>query len=90
MIIVKINEAEELYDLDERMETALKYIENTDLNALENGRYEIDGDNIYAIVQDYQTKSQSEGKWEAHKKYIDIQCVIKGKEKIGWGLLEKT
>lgn len=88
MIIARLKDAQEYYKLGKNMETALKFIENNDFASFENGRHEIDGSNVYAIVQDYETKAISEGKWEAHKKYTDIQCVIKGKENMGWGLLE--
>jgi len=87
MIKLKINKIKETSKLSENIEKALEYIKKTDFNTLENGKYEISGKDIFAIVQDYHTKNQSEGKWEAHKKYIDIQYVIKGEEKIGWGLI---
>jgi len=87
MVIDKIENALFYYGLSERIEKALKYIENSDLLNLENGKYQIEGDDIYAIVQDYETKPQSQGKWEAHKKYIDIQYIIKGRERIGWGMI---
>ena len=48
---------------------------------LECGRYYIDEDNIYANVDEYETKT--DGKYEAHRKYIDIQYMIKGEEYIG-------
>ena len=51
---------------------------------LENGKYEIDGEDIFVSVQDYNTKPESEGKFEAHKQYADIQFIIKGEEKLGY------
>jgi YhcH/YjgK/YiaL family protein len=35
-------------------------------------------------VQQYQTKPLAEGKWESHRKYIDVQYVEEGVERIGW------
>ena len=49
-----------------------------------DGNYEIDGKNVYAFISSYETKTESEVQFEAHKKYIDIQCVISGKEVIGF------
>lgn len=66
----------------------LKYLKNTDFSEMENGKYEIKEGKVYAIVQDYNSKPESEGKFEAHKKYIDIQFIVKGEEKIGVGNLE--
>lgn len=87
MLIDNLKNADLYYGLSERIKKALMYLKNTDLLNLENGKYEIEGGDIYVIVQDYQTKPQFEGKWEAHKKYIDIQYIIKGREKIGWGTI---
>jgi len=63
------------------MSKAFDYLLNTDLNALDDGRYDIDGDNIYVNIQGYKTKTVA--KFEAHRKYIDIQYVISGRENIG-------
>jgi YhcH/YjgK/YiaL family protein len=51
----------------------------------EDGRYEIVGDDIYAMVQSYDTKDISEGKVEAHRKYIDIQTLLCGSERMFYG-----
>ncbi len=48
----------------------------------EIGRYEL-GNGVFALVQSYDTKPVDLCKIEAHKKYIDIQCVLKGKELFG-------
>ena len=48
----------------------------------EVGRYEL-GNGVFALVQSYDTKAEENCKIEAHKKYIDIQCVLKGKELFG-------
>ncbi|HCU56448.1 MAG TPA: YhcH/YjgK/YiaL family protein [Clostridiales bacterium] len=48
----------------------------------EIGRYELGG-GVFALVQSYDTKPEEACKIEAHKKYIDIQCVLKGKELFG-------
>ncbi len=47
----------------------------------EAGRYDL-SDDAFAVVNVYRTKSQSEGLFEAHKKYIDIQLMLKGCENI--------
>ena len=78
-----IKNANLYYDFSKFIEVGLKYLENTDFSTVESGRYEILSDNVYALVQDYSSKLKSEGKFEAHKKYIDIQYVIKGEELMG-------
>lgn len=48
------------------------------------GKYSIDGEDIYAIVQHYETMHASEVLWECHDKYLDIQYIVSGEETIVW------
>ena len=89
MIIDKLKNAFLYYGISEKIATALKYLENTDLLEFQNGKYNIEDDDIFVIVQDYHTKPLSEGKFEAHKKYIDIQYIINGVEKMGYTYVHK-
>jgi len=89
MIIDKLKNASFYYGISEKIATALKYLEKTDLSEFQNGKYEIEGDDIFVIVQDYHTKPLLEGKFEAHRKYIDIQYIIKGVEKMGYTNVHK-
>lgn len=52
------------------------------------GRISLQGDTLYASVQSYVTADAESGLWEAHRRYIDIQCVFSGTERIGWAALE--
>jgi biofilm protein TabA len=63
-----------------RWEKAFRFLKDNDLTKLEPKRYDIDGDNLYATVSEYTTKNEEITNYEAHRKYIDIQYVIKGKE----------
>ena len=69
--------------------SALKFLMETDLSKLDIGRTDIDGDNLYALVQEYYTRPLSEGKWEAHRKYIDIQYMEIGMERMGFANLSQ-
>jgi biofilm protein TabA len=64
----------------ERWEKAFKFLKSNDLSKLELKRIDIDGDNLYALVSEYLSKNEETAKFEAHRKYIDIQYVIAGKE----------
>lgn len=88
MIIDKIENINLYKNLGSRLSKAFDYIINTDLKNIEPGKYDIDGDNIFALINEYQTKSESEGKLEAHRKYIDVQYVITGEELMGYALLD--
>ncbi len=76
------------YNLSNKIKLALEYLEKNDLKVFDNRRYDILGDDVYVNVQDYTSKPETQGKWEAHKKYIDIQFMIKGTERIGVGEID--
>lgn len=84
MIIDKIENAHIYKNIGERISKSFEYIKSTDLKTLPAGKYPIDGENIFALVSEYKTKSEQEGKLEAHKKYIDVQYVISGEELMGY------
>jgi len=88
MIIDKLSNAHLYSGLSERINKSFAYLKETDFSKLELGKYEIEGDNIFALVNEYNTKDESEGKLEAHKKYIDVQFVSKGSELMGYAPLK--
>jgi len=47
-----------------------------------DGRYDIEGDDVYALVQSYDTVPATEKKYESHRAYADIQYVAAGTELI--------
>lgn len=51
------------------------------------GRHEIEGDAVYALVQRYQTRPVEQMQFEAHRRYIDIQYLVSGREVIQWAPL---
>ena len=81
MIKDKLINAKNYYNLSDNIQKGLVWLENTNLNKIEDGKYEIDGDKVYASIQTYETKENA--KYESHRKYIDIQYIVKGEEKIG-------
>jgi len=46
------------------------------------GKYNLDDEELYAVVQGYETKLPENGKFEGHNKYIDIQYLISGIEAV--------
>src|SRR5690606_33836738 len=55
---------------------------SNDLKNLSPGRHDIDGENLFALVLEYETHPILDGKWEAHRKYYDIQYILEGHERI--------
>ncbi len=88
MIIDYIRNANMYTCLGERMEIALKYLQENDFSHFEPGKYMIEGNNVFALVQQYETRLMENMQWEGHRKYIDIHYVVEGVERIGYALLE--
>lgn len=80
--------------LGPHFEKAIEYALSMDFSALEPGKYAIDGENVFAIVNEYMTKPVSECDPESHRDYADIQLMISGVERFGYlpldGQLETT
>lgn len=59
----------------------IQFIETLDLSNLSLGRHEL-GDGIFAMVQQYSTKDVEGAMYEAHKKYVDVQWMLSGEERM--------
>ena len=82
MLLTTIDHAG-LNDISERrLALALDWLRTTDLAALEPGRHEILGDEVFANVMEFVTSPAESKAFEAHRRYHDIHCVIKGEEVI--------
>lgn len=88
MIFDSLKNAGLYYGVNSRLKLALEYLQKTDFSKMEPGRYDIDGANIYAMVQQYETRPMEQGVWEAHRKYIDVQFVYDGTELMGYSCIE--
>ena len=89
MILADLQNAESRLPGGTAFRLALEFLRRPDMQALPDGKYEIDGAKVFAMVQRYVTLEQAEPKFEAHRKYIDVQFMAAGAEIISWALLEK-
>mgnify|MGYP000852649436 FL=1 len=87
MIIDSIENHHFYIGLGNRIRSALEHIRGTDFNRRETGRYDLDGDNLFVMVNDYETTRREEGQLEGHRKYIDVQYMVRGMEWIGYAPL---
>jgi len=67
----------------ERWTRTFEFLKKADLKSLELGEHEILGSEAYAIVSEYMPKEPEMCKFEAHRKYIDLQYIIEGAEMMG-------
>jgi len=88
MILDRIEHAALYAPLSARMKAALEFLGRPDLATLPLGRHEIDGENVHASVQAYTTRDRGEGRHEAHRRHIDVQCILEGGERFSIAPLE--
>jgi YhcH/YjgK/YiaL family protein len=84
MILDTMAQAARYESLHKRFKKAFDYIRNTDLSSLAVGKYKIEGDDIFGLIQEYKTLSIDEKQFETHRNYIDIQYIISGEEMMGY------
>lgn len=75
--------------IEGRYAKAVDFLKSHDLKSLANGKYEIDGGNVYANVMEYDTVPWEEASYEAHKNYTDIQYIIEGCEVMTYAPVEQ-
>ncbi|NTV52391.1 MAG: DUF386 domain-containing protein [Candidatus Firestonebacteria bacterium] len=88
MILDKIEHWEKYACLAPGLARGLELLASGKLDTLVDGKHEIDGDGLYASVQTYTPKAPGECRWEAHRRYIDIQYLVNGCEHMGYTPVE--
>jgi YhcH/YjgK/YiaL family protein len=83
MIFDKIENSAIYLTISPLIKKAFEYLKQTDFSGMKNGKHIVDGDALIAILQEYDSKNDSDAKPEAHRKYIDVQYIISGEELIG-------
>jgi YhcH/YjgK/YiaL family protein len=85
MIFNQLEETNRLCNLHPGFSKALEFLKRSDLASLAAGTYELEGKNIYAMVQKGIGQGKTSARLEIHREYIDIQFTLKGLELIGCG-----
>jgi biofilm protein TabA len=67
----------------EGLEAAFAFLEGADLMSLPLGRIAIEGDQVFAIVSEAETRPPEAARFEAHRTYVDVQYLVSGQETIG-------
>lgn len=84
MITGQLRFAPRYYGVHPRLQAACEFLMREDLNRAP-GAYEIDGTNIVALFQEYQTAPADIAPWETHDYHYDVQYLVEGVEAIGYG-----
>ncbi len=85
MIIKTLDFADVYAPLSPLLAPAFEFLRAPDLAQRADGRYDLRGDDLFALVQSYTTQPASEKQvWEAHRAYVDVQYVLAGVEQMGY------
>lgn len=68
----------------ERLHKALTFLEEMMKSEVEDKKFVLDEDKIFGFVTTVETEAVSSRRAESHKKHMDIQFLLEGREKIGY------
>jgi len=88
MLVSSMKNYKNILNFFPQLDIVFDYINNNVNVKTADGKYNITK-GIYAVIQTCQPKPKKEQVLEKHKKYIDLQLVLSGKEKIGWKFFDK-
>ena len=84
-MILDVKKNASLYKgIHSHLDKAIDYMLSADLNALLVGKHQIEGEDVFVLIQEYETKAIDAALFEAHQKYVDIQLILSGEEWIGY------
>ena len=75
-----ITEKRDVRDIKRRVDAAVNYLQSIDVSLKDIGKKIKVNDDFYYNIQYYDTKSPDLCDFESHRKYIDIQFMVSGKE----------
>jgi biofilm protein TabA len=80
MVVTDLDHVSEQVALTPTIKKALAFLGQMRYPGPKDGRIEIDGDKVYAIIQTYQTLTTGDLRVEAHRRYIDLHYIASGFE----------
>ncbi len=84
MIFSSIYAKDDVSRYPQAIQTAIAYLKSNDFLNMEPGVYEIQGKDIYAQVFDAETGAALDKRPEVHEKFVDVQFLASGKERLGF------
>ena len=84
MIVADIKHILHQISMTTALKKAIDFLQRPDIHDLADGRVDIDGEHVFALVQRYETVITDTPKFECHRTYMDIQYIVSGEEIIGW------
>ncbi len=84
MILDTLENCSAYFPFNPRLEKAFAFLSRPDLKELPPDKYEIEGEELFAIIVNETGKKKEKGVIETHQRYIDIQYVLAGVDEMGW------
>lgn len=84
MIFSSIYSRDDFSNYSDAIKRAINYLKDNDFINMEPGVYEIEGKKMYAQVFDTETGAKETKKPEVHEKFLDVQFLASGEEKLGF------
>ncbi len=82
MIFGNIKHLEEFGFLEDSVKKCFEYLREHDLVSYGKGSHIIDGDRLFVNIVEYTTTEAENRFWEAHRDYLDVHVMLKGREQI--------
>ncbi|HEY1784449.1 MAG TPA: YhcH/YjgK/YiaL family protein [Pirellulales bacterium] len=84
MILDRVEQTARYTVLHPLLAAGFEFLAKADLASLPAGRHEIDGERVFALVGHDTGRGQAGARLEVHRRYLDIQVSLDGRERIGW------
>ena len=84
MILDVLENAHRYLVINKGFAKAVEFLLRPELKELPVGKYEIDGERVFAMVSKDMGLKKEDALLETHEKFIDIQLVLSGTDDIGW------
>ena len=88
MVFGNIRDLKDFSWLEEGVRKSFQYAQEHDLLSYEKGRHDIDGDDLFVNIVEYETTTPEERFWEAHRQYLDLHFMLRGPEQIDVGFID--
>lgn len=90
MIFDELNNMRHYKGIHPNLDQALDFLVQHDVATDDLGRYEIDGNKVFYVIQENTLVQDESQKFEFHKRYLDLHILLKGRELIRYALAVDT
>jgi YhcH/YjgK/YiaL family protein len=87
MIIDRLDQLQHYTPVVNKLDKALIWLKTQDFSSVENGKYPIDGEQVFAIVTTIEPANLADIRFEVHRTYIDCHIVLAGVETVAYAPL---